>query len=170
MPVFSNSHNRTLFRWWSSWLLFSAFFPIFALYLIWLPLTCAGWLRPIGDVDGLPLYQPLHQQQQQQDAEDDDVGTKILETGSEIVANVRIYATDVTIATVEDTIVPAVSSGHASSSSPFSTNSLHDDNGGGGGGGGVAVVVHSVTVSDDNDNVVVDFVNSFMEPAVERFV
>jgi hypothetical protein len=51
----SNRHNRALLRWWSSWILFSALFSIVTLYFIWLPLTCMGYLRTIGDEDGLPI-------------------------------------------------------------------------------------------------------------------
>jgi preprotein translocase subunit SecF len=35
--------------------LFSALFSIFVLYFIWIPLTCMGLLRTIGDEDGLPF-------------------------------------------------------------------------------------------------------------------
>lgn len=31
-------------RWWASWVLFFAYFPVFGLYMIWLPLTCTGRL------------------------------------------------------------------------------------------------------------------------------
>jgi hypothetical protein len=39
-----NSHTITLFRWWGSWLLIIAYVPVIALYLVWIPLTCYGYL------------------------------------------------------------------------------------------------------------------------------
>jgi len=39
-----NFEARRTPRWWSSWLLFSAYFPIAILYIIWIPLTLTGQL------------------------------------------------------------------------------------------------------------------------------
>lgn len=32
-------------RWYSSWILFSAFIPLVIMYSVWIPLSCAGRLR-----------------------------------------------------------------------------------------------------------------------------
>ena len=39
-------HAREKCRWWASWVLFSAYFPLFFLYVIWIPLTCYGKIHP----------------------------------------------------------------------------------------------------------------------------
>eukprot|EP01035_Chromulina_nebulosa_P020172 gene20172-26187_t len=44
--IFHVSHNAQLTaRWYSSWLLFFAYLPIFILYAVWLPLTCTGRIQ-----------------------------------------------------------------------------------------------------------------------------
>lgn len=48
-------------RWYSSWLLFTAYFPIIILYSIWIPLTFSGTWKPrdndniIFDVEDIPV-------------------------------------------------------------------------------------------------------------------
>jgi hypothetical protein len=41
--IWHDSRNaREKCRWWASWILFSAYFPLFFLYMVWIPLTCYG--------------------------------------------------------------------------------------------------------------------------------
>jgi len=42
----SSASSRAQCRWYASWILFSAYFPLVVLYCIWVPLTFMGEIRP----------------------------------------------------------------------------------------------------------------------------
>ena len=41
----ATSRAKSQSRWWASIALFTAYFPLFILYFIWLPLTCMGKIK-----------------------------------------------------------------------------------------------------------------------------